>query len=98
MVDIDINHAIRLNQQAITLDSLGPALTQLFAHRVNKTLLIRGDGKLAYGDVFKILDLAKMSGAADIGLLEMSTGDSGRSAGNTVAHLNPPPRPGRHQR
>ncbi len=96
VVDIDINHAIRLNQQAITLDSLGPALTQLFAHRVNKTLLIRGDGKLAYGDVFKILDLAKMSGAADIGFLEMSTGDSGRSAGNTVAHLNPPPRPGRH--
>ena len=90
VVDIDINHGIRLNQQPITLDSLGPALAQLFGHRVNRNLLIRGDGKLAYGDVFKILDLAKRSGAADIALLESSAGEPVRPDRSTTALLRPP--------
>ncbi len=70
IVDIDINRNLKLNQQDITLDALGTTLPQLFSRRVNKSLLIRGDSDLAYGDVFKVLDLAKRSGAADIALLQ----------------------------
>jgi biopolymer transport protein ExbD len=90
VIDIDINHGIKLNQQPVSLDSLGPMLAQLFGHRVNRNLLIRGDGKLAYGDVFKILDLAKRSGAADIALLESSAGEQSHPPGNATALLNPP--------
>jgi biopolymer transport protein ExbD len=93
VVDVDINHGIRLNQQPITLDALDSTLTQLFSHRVNRNLLIRGDGKLAYGEVFKILDLAKQSGASDIALLESSTGEGARPDGTTTAMLH---RPGKH--
>jgi biopolymer transport protein TolR len=92
VVDIDINHAIRLNQQPITLDALGVSLTQLFSHRVNRNLLIRGDGKLPYGDVFKILDLAKQSGASDIALLESSSGEPPVPNGTARAALQQPSR------
>src|SRR5512140_1055100 len=44
VVDIDINHSLKLNMQPIGLDALGSTLTQLFSHRVNRNLLIRGDG------------------------------------------------------
>jgi biopolymer transport protein ExbD len=92
VIDVDINKGIRLNQQPIGLEALGSALTQLFSHRVNRNLLIRGDGKLPYGDVFKILDLAKQSGAGDIALLESSSGEPGRPDGNTTALLQKPKR------
>jgi biopolymer transport protein TolR len=87
VVDIDINHSIKLNMQPITIDSLGVTLTQLFANRVNRNLLIRGDGRLAYGEVFKVLDLAKHSGASDIALLQTSAADTPPPAATTTASL-----------
>lgn len=70
IVDMDLDHTIRLNTQPITLDKLESTLTEVFKRRAVKQLFIRGDSSLPYGDVFVLLDIARRSGAADIALLE----------------------------
>ena len=70
IVEMDLDHTVRLNNQAITLDKLETTLTEVFARRAVKNMFIRGDASLPYGDVFVLLDIAKRSGVADIALLE----------------------------
>src|SRR6266545_7677487 len=69
VVEIGSDLSIRINQQPVTLDSLGEKLFEIYRTRANKNMFIRGDAGLPYGEVFKVLDIAKRSGAADIGLL-----------------------------
>jgi biopolymer transport protein ExbD len=70
IVDMDLDHTIRLNNQVMTLDKLESTLTEVFRRRAVKNLFIRGDSSLPYGDVFVLLDIAKRSGVADIALLQ----------------------------
>ncbi len=70
IVEMDIDHAIKLNQQPITLEKLETTLSEVYRSRTNKNMFIRGDSSLPYGDIFVLLDIAKRSGAGDIALLE----------------------------
>lgn len=76
IVDIDLDHSVKLNNQPMTLEQLETTLTQVFSRRAVKNLFIRGDYSLAYGDVFVLLDIAKRSGASDIALLERRNAES----------------------
>jgi biopolymer transport protein ExbD len=69
IVDIDLDHTVRLNTQPITLDKLESTLTEVFRRRATRNLFIRGDSSLPYGDVFVLMDIARRSGVADIALL-----------------------------
>jgi biopolymer transport protein ExbD len=73
IVDMDLDHTIRLNTQPITLDKLESTLTEVFRRRAVKNMFIRGDASLPYGDVFVIMDIARRSGVGDIALLEKKT-------------------------
>ena len=70
IVDMDLDHTVRLNMQPMTLDKLESTLTEVFRRRAVKSMFIRGDSSLPYGDVFILLDIAKRSGVGDIALLE----------------------------
>ncbi len=70
IVEMDIDHTIRLNNQPYTLDKLETTLSQVMANRANKSMFVRGDASLPYGDIFVLLDIAKRSGASDIALLD----------------------------
>ncbi len=70
IVDVEADHSILLNSTPVTLDNLGSMLTQIFSRRANKNMFIRGEATLPYGDVFKVLDIAKQSGVLDIALLD----------------------------
>jgi biopolymer transport protein ExbD len=70
IVDMDLDHTIRLNQEPVTLSELETKLTEVFRRRAVKNLFIRGDSSLPYGDVFVLLDIARRSGVGDIALLE----------------------------
>jgi len=72
IVDLDLDHTVRLNQQPVTLDRLESTLTEVFKRRPNRSMFIRGDATLPYGDVFPLLDIARRSGALDIALLDKS--------------------------
>jgi biopolymer transport protein TolR len=54
-----------------TLETLGPALQQLFADEgaPEKTLFLRADKSVPYGTVVKIMALAKQLGIARIGMI-----------------------------
>ncbi len=80
IVDVDADHTVKLNMQPIEVDKLGDQLFRIFQVRANKNMFIRGDAGLAYGDVFKILDIAKRSGALDIALLDKGEGASSPAA------------------
>ena len=69
ILEVDLNHDIRINQRPVTLDELQATLYAIYRGRVDKNMFIRGDGGLEYGFVFKILDIAKQSGVGDIALL-----------------------------
>jgi biopolymer transport protein ExbD len=73
IVDMDLDHTIKLNQQPITLSELETKLNEVFRRRAVKNLFIRGDSSLPYGDVFVLLDIARRSGVGDIALLEQKS-------------------------
>jgi biopolymer transport protein ExbD len=83
IVDVSKDHSIKINNLDVTLEDLGPKLVTIFSARANKNMFIRGDKDLAYGEVFKVLDIAKRSGVADIALLRSDAG--GAPKPNTVA-------------
>jgi len=70
IVEMDLDHTVKLNNQPMTLTELETTLTQVFSRRAVKNMFIRGDSSLPYGDVFVLLDIAKRSGVGDIALLE----------------------------
>lgn len=70
IVEMERDHSLSINQQPMTMEKLGPTLFEAFKRRANRNMSIRGDASLPCGDVFKILDIAKHSGAGDIGLLQ----------------------------
>jgi biopolymer transport protein TolR len=72
VVEVDLNHDIRINTMPVTLDDLQKTLYGIFIARVDKNMFIRGDPGLPYGYVFQILDIAKRSGVGDIALLDKS--------------------------
>jgi biopolymer transport protein ExbD len=76
VVDVENDHSIRINSQPVALENLGTMLFEIYKRRANKNLFIRGDGQLPYGEVFKVLDIAKHSGAADIALLDKGEGST----------------------
>jgi len=73
IVEMDLDHTVRLNNQVVTLQELESTLSEIFQVRAVKNLFVRGDRELPFGDIFVLLDLARRSGATDIALLEKST-------------------------
>jgi biopolymer transport protein ExbD len=80
IVDMDLDHTVKLNQEPITLTELETKLTEVFRRRAVKNLFIRGDASLPYGDVFVLLDIAKRSGVSDIALLEQKNKNASADA------------------
>lgn len=70
IVEMDLDHSVRLNSQPTTLEKLESTLTEVFRRRASKNMFIRGDASMPYGEMFVLLDIAKRSGAADIALLD----------------------------
>jgi biopolymer transport protein TolR len=75
IVEMDIDHTVKLNSKPVTLDELEATLTQVFKQRAVKNMFIRGSANLPYGDVFVLLDIAKRAGAGDIALLSNGAPD-----------------------
>ena len=76
ILEMDLDHTVKLNGQPYTLDKLETTLTEVFKRRAIKNLFIRGDSSLPYGDIFVLLDIAKRSGVGDIALLEKKTNNA----------------------
>jgi biopolymer transport protein TolR len=69
VVSIDPTGALRINQDPVTLDRLGERLFDIYSARANKNMFIQGDINLPFGDVVRVIDIAKGAGVGDIGLM-----------------------------
>lgn len=60
---------LAINQEPVSIGELSSKLLEIYSARANKNMFISASAKLAYGDVVKIIDIAKGAGVQDVGLL-----------------------------
>ncbi len=69
VISIAANGALQINQEPVTLDRLGARLVEIYSARANKNLFVQADDDLPFGDVIRVIDIAKGSGVGDVGLM-----------------------------
>jgi len=69
VVSISDTAQITINGLDQTLANLGRELLDIYSKRSNKAMFISASAKLPYGDVVRIIDIAKGAGVGDIGLI-----------------------------
>jgi biopolymer transport protein TolR len=69
VVSVAENALIAINQETTDISALGVKLQEIYAARANKNMFISASPKLPYGDVVKVIDIAKGAGVGDIGLI-----------------------------
>ncbi len=69
VVSIGESARIAINQEETNIAQLGAKLQEIYSKRANKNMFVSASSKLPYGDVVKIIDIAKGAGVGDIGLL-----------------------------
>jgi biopolymer transport protein TolR len=60
---------IAINQEPISINELPQKLLEIYSARANKNMFISASAKLPYGDIVKIIDIAKGAGVLDVGLM-----------------------------
>lgn len=69
VVSVGESMVIAINSDQTEIGSLGRKLQDIYSARANKNMFVSASPKLPYGDVVKIIDIAKGAGVGDIGLL-----------------------------
>ncbi len=69
VVSVGESAQIAINQDPTDITALGPKLQEIYSARANKNMFISASPKLPYGDVVKVIDIAKGAGVGDIGLI-----------------------------
>jgi len=61
--------ALKINQEPVTWETLGPRLSQIFKTRAEKIAFVKGDENLEFFEVARAIDIAKGAGVDKIGLI-----------------------------
>lgn len=69
VVSIASNGALQINNEGVTLERLGARLFEIYSARANKNMFVMANDDLPFGDVIRVIDIAKGSGVGDIGLM-----------------------------
>ncbi len=72
VVSVEQDGSYRINQDPVSLDQLGARLFEIFRARANKNMFVQANEDLAFGDVVKVIDVAKGAGVGDIGLMTVN--------------------------
>ncbi|HEX2443357.1 MAG TPA: biopolymer transporter ExbD [Vicinamibacterales bacterium] len=60
---------MRLNQQPVDAGGLGARLRDVYASRSDRTLYLMGDGRLRYGQIVDVVDIARGAGVDRVGVV-----------------------------
>lgn len=60
---------VKINQDEVTWDTLGPRLNEIFKTRAEKIAFVKGEDKLKFQDAARAIDIAKGAGIDKIGLI-----------------------------
>jgi biopolymer transport protein TolR len=69
VVSVGESAQIAINQEPTTIAQLGSKLQEIYSKRANKNMFVSASAKLPYGDVVRVIDIAKGAGVGDVGLL-----------------------------
>jgi len=69
IVSLAAGNKLFLNKQELTAPQLATQLSSILKNRNDKTVFFSGDDGAAYGDVVRVMDLCRASGARNIGIV-----------------------------
>jgi biopolymer transport protein TolR len=69
VVTMDAARQVAINQQPIDIRSLGDKLIDIFKTRNDRIIFVKGDPTLTFGDIARVIDIAKGAGIDKIGLM-----------------------------
>jgi len=69
VVSIDTHRNVSINQTPVAIADLGQRLVDIFKNRNDHILFIKGEPKLPFQDVARLIDISKGAGADKIGLI-----------------------------
>jgi biopolymer transport protein TolR len=69
LLEYGADRRITINTQPVELHGLEGRLREIFRQRDDRTLFVRGDGALRYGEVVAVIDAAKAAGVTRVGVV-----------------------------
>ena len=69
LLEYSADRRITINQQPVELAALQARLRDIYAARQDRTLFVRGDGSLRYGEIVKVIDAAHGAGITRVGVV-----------------------------
>jgi biopolymer transport protein TolR len=69
LLEYSADHRVTINTQPVELAAVEARLRDIFATRYDRTLWVRGDGSLRYGDIVKVIDAARGAGVTRVGVV-----------------------------
>ena len=69
VVSVDAQRRLKINQDDVTVDQLGPRLVEIFKTRADRTIFVKGDNDAIFADVAMVIDIAKGAGIDKVGLI-----------------------------
>lgn len=72
VVSIEQDGSYRINQDPVAMSQLGSRLFDIFSARAKKDMFVQANEDLPFGDVIRVIDIAKGAGVGDVGLMTRS--------------------------
>ena len=69
VVEVSADRKITINTEPVEPTSLQARLRDIFSTRENRTLFVRGDGSLRYGEIIRVIDAAHGAGVTRVGVV-----------------------------
>jgi biopolymer transport protein TolR len=69
VIQVLADGTLKINQELVTFDKLGPRIEEIFKQRASRVAFIRGDQPVEFGVVANVIDVMHTSGIASVGLL-----------------------------
>ncbi|MGA7916375.1 MAG: biopolymer transporter ExbD [Candidatus Acidiferrales bacterium] len=69
IVQVTADGKVKINQDDVTWDGLGPRLDDIFKLRAEKAAFVKGDDSVAFMQVARAIDIMRGSGINDVGLI-----------------------------
>jgi len=69
VIQLLANGTLKINQEPVSFDKLGPRIEEIFKQRASRVAFIRGDQPVEFGVVASVIDVMHTSGIASVGLL-----------------------------
>lgn len=69
VVSVNVNGKLKINQDDVTWEGLGPRIEQIFKERAQKIAFVKGDDAVLFADVARAIDIMRGSGVDSVGLI-----------------------------